>query len=164
MCSSDLIAEAVGVCGAERLGHGVRIVDDIVTGPDGDHRLGALASRLRDRAVPLEVCPSSNVHTGAVPAIGDHPVAVLMAAGFLVTVNTDNRLMSSTTTSGELALLAATFGLGWDDIERLTVDAAHSTFQPAEARRRLVDDVIRPGFAALRSAGANGVGGPGQPA
>ena len=94
----------------------------------------------------------------------EHPIGMLRRLRFRVTVNTDNRLMSSTTTSGELALLAATFGLGWDDIERLTVDAAHSTFQPAEARRRLVDDVIRPGFAALRSAGANGDGGPGQPA
>ena len=90
------IWEAIQFCGAERLGHGVRIVDDITTDADGNHQLGRLASFVRDRRIPLEMCPSSNVHTGAAPSLAEHPIGLLMQLRFRVTVNTDNRLMSGT--------------------------------------------------------------------
>ena len=153
------IWEAIQVCGAERLGHGVRIVDDITTDPDGTHRLGRLASFVRDRRIPLELCPSSNVHTGAVAAIDQHPIGLLMALRFRVTVNTDNRLMSGTSISNELALLATTFGLDWDDVERLTVNAMKSAFWPFDERLGLIEGTIKPGFRALR-ADAGAVGEP----
>ena len=99
------IWEALQWCGAERLGHGVRIVDDMRTQPDGTIELGRLAQYVRDRRVPLEMCPTSNVHTGAVASIGDHPIDLLRRLRFRVTVNTDNRLMSGVTLSDEFGRL-----------------------------------------------------------
>jgi adenosine deaminase len=93
------IWEALQFCGAERLGHGVRIVDDIHVRDDGSVELGRLAAFVRDRRVPLEMCPSSNVHTGAAASIADHPFDLLRRLRYRVTVNTDNRLMSGVTLS-----------------------------------------------------------------
>ena len=110
------IWEAVQVCGADRLGHGVRIVDDIelLGGRDRFGRpraqLGRLAAWVRDSRIPLELCPSSNVQTGAAPTVGQHPVTMLKDLRFRVTVNTDNRLMSATSASRELELLAKEAG------------------------------------------------------
>ena len=101
------IWEALQWCGAERLGHGVRIVDDITVRPDGRVALGRLASYVRDRRVPLEMCPTSNVHTGAAPSIEEHPIDLLRRLRFRVTVNTDNRLMSGISLSSEFATLAS---------------------------------------------------------
>src|SRR6478752_2130890 len=96
------IQEAIAFCGADRLGHGVRIVDDIKRMPDGEVRLGALAAILRDKRVPFEMCPSSNVQTGAAPSIEGHPFDLLARLRFRVTVNTDNRLMRDTTMRQEM--------------------------------------------------------------
>lgn len=139
----ESIAQAVRDCGADRIGHGVRIVDDI----DGD-RLGDLAREIRDRAIPLEMCPTSNVDTGAVTSIGAHPIDRLLALGFTVTLNCDNRLMSSTGPVTEFRTMVETFGWGLEEFEQVTVAAAEAAFLPAETCRRLVDDVIRPAYAA----------------
>lgn len=145
------IWEAIQFCGAERLGHGVRIVDDITTDADGGHHLGRLASFVRDRRIPLEMCPSSNVHTGAAPSLAEHPIGLLMKLRFRVTVNTDNRLMSDTTMTNELAVLSETFGLTWDDIEWLTINAMKSSFWPFDERLQIINTRIKPGFARLRA-------------
>ena len=144
------IWEALQWCGADRLGHGVRIVDDVQVGPDGTPRLGRLAAYVRDRRVPLEMCPTSNVNTGAVASIEEHPIGLLRSLSFRVTVNTDNRLMSDVTLSGEFARLVGAFGYGWGDVEWLTVNAMKSAFAPFDERLTLIDTVIKPGFAALR--------------
>jgi adenosine deaminase len=146
------IWEAVQICGAERLGHGVRIVDDITAGSDGQMRLGRLAAFVRDRRVALELCPTSNVHTGAARSIAEHPVGLLKRLRFRVTVNTDNRLMSAITLSRELSGLVETFGYGWDDLEWMTVNAMKSAFAPFDQRLRIINETIKPGFAALKSA------------
>jgi adenosine deaminase len=146
------IWEALQLCGAERLGHGVRIVDDIAVAPDGSVRLGRLAAMVRDRRVPLELCPTSNVHSGAAPSIAEHPIGMLADLRFRVTVNTDNRLMSSITLSQEMANLVEAFGLGWDRLEWLTINAMKSAFLPFDERLALMDGVIKPGYAALRNA------------
>ncbi len=100
-------------CGAERLGHGVRIVDDIDPGDGlGSEKLGRLATYIRDRRIPLELCPTSNVNTGVVPSIADHPIGMLRRLRFRVTVNTDNRLMSNTSMTKEMQKLAEAFELG----------------------------------------------------
>ena len=143
------IWEALQACGAERLGHGVRIVDDIETGPDGRYALGTLAAYIRDRRVPLEMCPTSNIHTGAVPAIEQHPVDLLRRLRFRVTVNTDNRLMSDVTLSSELALLARTFGFGLDELQWLTLNAMKSSFLSFDQRLRIINGTIKPGYARL---------------
>jgi adenosine deaminase len=151
------IWEAVQWCGAERLGHGVRIIDDIERAPaepngSGKHGaiLGRLASYVRDRRIPLEMCPTSNVQTGAVPSIREHPIGTLRDLLFRVTVNTDNRLMSGVTLSSEFAALSEAFGYGWADVEWLTINAMKSAFAPFDERLAIINNVLKPGFAALR--------------
>jgi adenosine deaminase len=148
------IWEALQWCGAERLGHGVRIVDDITVRPDGRVALGRLAAYVRDRRVPLEMCPTSNVHTGAAPSIEEHPIDLLRRLRFRVTVNTDNRLMSGITLSSEFATLARTFGIGLGDMEWLTLNAMKSAFWPFDGRLRIINEQIKPAYASLRAAQA----------
>lgn len=143
------IHEAIAFCGADRLGHGVRIVDDIDVLGDGQVRLGRLASILRDKRIPLELCPSSNVQTGAVKSIADHPFDLLARTRFRVTVNTDNRLMSDTSMSLEMHRLVQAFGYGWSDLERFTINAMKSAFLPFDERLAIIDDVIKPRYAVL---------------
>lgn len=150
------IWEALQWCGAERLGHGVRIVDDISMPMGGEPVLGRLASYVRDRRMPLEMCPTSNVHTGAVDSIAAHPIGLLRALKFRVTVNTDNRLMSGVSLSSEFQALVDSFGYGWGDIEWLTLNAMKSAFAPFDQRLEVINETIKPRFAALRAtAGAS---------
>jgi adenosine deaminase len=143
------IHEALAFCGADRLGHGVRLVDDIEELPDGTARLGELAALVRDKRIPLEMCPSSNVQTGAVASIEKHPFDLLARLRFRVTVNTDNRLMSDTTMSQEMYLLVRSFGYGWSDLERFTVNAMKSAFIHFDERLAIIDEVIKPRYAVL---------------
>ncbi|MFD9887943.1 adenosine deaminase [Amycolatopsis sp. NPDC059027] len=143
------IWEAIQHCGAERLGHGVRIVDDIKTDADGTVHLGRLAAYVRDRRIPLEICPTSNVQTGAAPSIAEHPIGLLARLGFRVTVNTDNRLMSGCSMSSEFAALHETFGFGLDDLRWFTINAMKSAFIDFDDRLKLINTVIKPGYAAL---------------
>ncbi|MEM8902327.1 MAG: adenosine deaminase [Actinomycetota bacterium] len=145
------IWEALQFCGAERLGHGVRIVDDIEVDGDGRPQLGRLAAFVRDRRVPLEMCPSSNVHTGAAESIETHPIKFLRDLRFRVTVNTDNRLMSDVTMSKDFRLLRDAFNWTLDDFEWLTINAMKSSFFPFDRRLRLINEVIKPRYAALRA-------------
>ncbi|MBO0854446.1 MAG: adenosine deaminase [Nocardia sp.] len=142
------IHEAVAFCGCDRLGHGVRITDDI-TDTDGSSVLGQVASYVRDKRIPLELCPSSNVQTGAVPTLDKHPFDLLARLRFRVTVNTDNRLMSDTDMSREMLKLVQTFGYGWSDLERFTINAMKSAFIPFPDRLRIIDEIIKPGYAVL---------------
>jgi adenosine deaminase len=145
------IWEALQWCGAERLGHGVRIVDDITVRDDDSVALGRLAAFVRDRRVPLEMCPTSNVHTGAAASIETHPIDLLRRLRFRVTVNTDNRLMSGVTLSSEFAALDAAFRIGLGEMEWLTINALKSAFAPFDERLRLINEVVKPGYAHLRA-------------
>jgi adenosine deaminase len=146
------IWEAVQVCGTDRLGHGVRIVDDIDPGCGlGSEKLGRLATYIRDRRIPLELCPTSNVNTGVVPSISDHPIGMLRRLRFRVTVNTDNRLMSNTSMTKEMQKLAEAFDWGLDDLEWLTVNAMKSSFAPFPERLKLINGVIKPRYSILKS-------------
>lgn len=146
------IAEALNYCGAERLGHGVRIVDDITVADDGTATLGRLAAYVRDRRVPLEMCPTSNVNTGAAASIAEHPIGLLRRLRFRVTVNTDNRLMSDVMLSDEFVNLAEAFGYTLADMEWLTLNAMKSAFWPFEQRLKIINEQIKPGYAALQTA------------
>ncbi len=148
------IWEALQWCGAERLGHGVRIVDDITVQPNGRVAIGRLAAYVRDRRIPLEMCPTSNVHTGAVPAIEQHPIDMLRRLRFRVTVNTDNRLMSGITLSSEFETLASVFGLDLNEMEWLTLNAMKSAFWSFDGRLRVINEQIKPGYAHLRALSA----------
>jgi adenosine deaminase len=143
------IKSALDGAHAERLGHGVRIVDDVAE----DGSLGPLAQRVRDEQVPLEVAPTSNVQTGAFPSLAEHPVDRLHRLGFAVTMNTDNRLMSGVSASSEFTDVARTFGWTWDDVQTVTERALAAAFTTDVERKRLRDEVVRPGFAALQREG-----------
>jgi adenosine deaminase len=147
------IWQAIQWCGADRLGHGVRIIDDIEVAGD-EAKLGRLADYVRDKRIPLEMCPTSNIQTGAAKSIAEHPIGLLRRLSFRVTVNTDNRLMSGTTLSEEFAKLADAFGYGWDDLQWFTVNAMKSAFAPFNERLELINGVIKPGFAQLKWSGA----------
>lgn len=151
------IWQAVQRCGADRLGHGVRIVDDIDLAAAGGPRLGRLAAYIRDVRLPLEMCPSSNLQTQAVPgmtSVADHPIGLLAELGFRVTVNCDNRLMSDTSMSREMALLVEGFGYSTGDLMWFTVNAMKSAFLPFDERLALITDVIKPGYARLEASPA----------
>jgi adenosine deaminase len=129
----------------------VRIVDDITHDAEGRAHLGRLAAFVRDRRVALEMCPTSNVHTGVAASIAEHPIGMLARLRFRVTVNTDNRLMSATTMSREFNQLVEAFNFGWDEIEWLTINAMKSAFWPFDQRLRIIEGQIKPGYAALRA-------------
>lgn len=144
------IWEAIQWCGADRLGHGVRIIDDITVTDSGEVELGRLAAYVRDMRIPLEMCPASNVQTGAAESIAEHPIGLLTRLRFRVTVNTDNRLMSGTSMTSEMTALCEAFGYTLRDLEWFTVNAMKSAFLPFDERLALIADVIKPRYAALR--------------
>jgi adenosine deaminase len=141
------IWQAIQWCGADRLGHGVRIADDVT--PGGRPVLGRLAAYVRDKRIPLELCPSSNVQTGAAPSIAEHPIGLLRDLRFRATVNTDNRLMSGTSMSREMALLVEAFGYGWSELQWFTINAMKSAFIPFDERLAIINEVIKPAYAKL---------------
>ena len=141
------IWEAIQYCGTDRLGHGVRIVDDITA----SKKLGRLAQYVRDKRIPLEMCPSSNVQTGAAPSIKEHPIGLLRELQFRVTVNTDNRLMSGTSMSREMSLLIDAFDYGWRDVQWFTINAMKSAFIPFDERLEIINEQIKPAYAELMS-------------
>lgn len=142
------IWEAVQLCGTNRLGHGVRIIDDIDT-TGAEPVLGDLSTYVRNQRIPLEMCPTSNLQTGAAESYATHPIGTLAKLHFRVTVSCDNRLMSRTTLSNEFFQLSKVFGYGLDDLQWFTINAAKSAFHPFEERLALINDVIKPGYAAL---------------
>ena len=131
----------------------MRIIDDITIPPAGAPSsapvLGRLASYVRDKRIPLEMCPSSNLQTGAASSIAEHPLGLLRRLHFRVTVNTDNRLMSGTSMSREMALLAEAFGWGWSELQWLTINAMKSAFIPYDERLAIINEQIKPGYAKL---------------
>ncbi len=143
------IWEAVQYCGTERLGHGMRIIDDINFDSGGIPQLGRLAAFIRDRRIPLELCPTSNVHTGAALSIAKHPIKMLSDLRFRVTVNTDNRLMSATSMTQEVMQLVEEFGFTWTDIQWLTINAMKSAFIPFDDRLEIINKVIKPAYSRL---------------
>jgi adenosine deaminase len=143
------IWQAIQWCGADRLGHGVRIIDDITVSNDGSPKLGLLASYIRDKRIPLEMCPSSNIQTGAAPSIEEHPIGLLTKLRFRVTVNTDNRLMSGTSMTDEMFGLVQAFGYGLDDLRWFTINAMKSAFLPFDQRLAIIDELIKPGYSSL---------------
>ncbi|MET7861188.1 adenosine deaminase [Streptomyces sp. NPDC005318] len=145
------IWQALQWCGADRLGHGVRIIDDIEVAEDGGVTLGRLASYVRDKRIPLEMCPTSNLQTGAADSYAEHPIGLLRRLHFRLTVNTDNRLMSGTSMSQEFEHLTEAFGYTLDDIQWFTVNAMKSAFIPFDERLAMINDVIKPGYAELKS-------------
>jgi adenosine deaminase len=135
------VEEAVQVCGANRIGHGVAIMEDIMVTESGTLQLGDFAAYVRNERIPLEMCPSSNVQTGAAASIAEHPIATLAELDFRVTVNTDNRLMSATTLTREFGLLSDAFDYPMERVRWFCRNAAKSVFAPYEVRKSLVERI-----------------------
>lgn len=150
----ESIKDAIVSGRALRLGHGVRLIEDVMfSRSEGDTDLvilGEVAEWVHDRGITLELAPSSNLQTGAISMLGedisDHPFDILYELGFKVTVNTDNRLMSNTTLTKELELLMVTFDYTLSDLEQFQMNAAEACFQGLDEREELMD-MISEGFA-----------------
>jgi adenosine deaminase len=146
----ESIWQAIQYCGAHRIGHGTRLIDDIAVADGKAVKLGDLAQYVLDKRIPLEICLLSNVHTGATPSLEQHPFRILYQEKFRVTLNTDNRLMSNTTMTREFEAAAETFGLGLDDFEKITINAMKSAFLPYGQRCDVIYGAIKPGYAKIR--------------
>jgi len=140
------IWRAYGRCHAQRIGHGVRIIEDTVVRNGEVVALGQLARTIRDHRVPLEVCPTSNLHTGVAATPAAHPLGALHRAGFVVTLNTDNGLMSDVTMTDEFAFAVDHHGFTIADLEQVTVAALDAGFGDWAVRRRIRDEVVRPAY------------------
>ncbi len=147
---AESIWQALQWCGAHRLGHGTRLMDDVQIMEDGEVKLGTLARYVLDHRIPLEMCLSSNVHTGACASLEEHPFPLFFRLGFRVSLNTDDRLMSDTEMSKELALATELFELGLDDLERLALHSIKSAFAPHDMRIRIMLGTLIPGYMRLK--------------
>ena len=142
------IWQAIQICGTDRIGHGVRIVEDIdFTGPTP--KLGALAAYVRDRRIPLELCPTSNIQTGAAKDYATHPIGVLEKLRFRITINTDNRLMSGTSMTEEMAHIVDAASWTLTDLQRVTINALKSAFIPFDERLKIIEEIVKPRYAAI---------------
>jgi adenosine deaminase len=148
----ESIWQAIQYCGAHRIGHGTRLIEDIAIAGDGKVvKLGDLAQYVLDKRIPLEICLLSNVQTGAAKSLAEHPFKVFYQERFRVTLNTDNRLMSDTTMTKEFEAAAETFGLSLEDFEIITVNAMKSAFLPYHQRCDFIYSVLKPSYAEIRA-------------
>jgi adenosine deaminase len=146
----ESIWQAIQYCGAHRIGHGTRLIDDIAVVDGKAVKLGGLAQYVLDKRIPLEICLVSNVHTGATPSLAEHPFKIFYQEKFRVTLNTDNRLMSGTSMTQEFEAAGDTFGLSVDDFETITINAMKSAFLPYGERCNFIYSIIKPGYARIR--------------
>ncbi|MBP8976723.1 MAG: adenosine deaminase [Bacteroidetes bacterium] len=146
----ESIWQAIQWCGAHRIGHATRLIEDINVKEGEVVSMGTLAQYVLDKRIPLEICLTSNVHTGAVPSIEEHPFGIYYQQKFRVTLNTDDRLMSDITLTDEYLRAAEVFDLDLDDLEKITINAMKSAFMPYNERIAIIYDVLKPGYAKVR--------------
>jgi len=147
----ESIWQAIQWCGAHRIGHATRLLEDIVLNNDGEVvNFGELAQYVLDKRIPLEICLLSNLHTGAVDKLENHPFGILFKEKFRVTINTDDRLMSDTTMTKEFMTAVNYFNLNLDEIEKISINAMKSAFIPYKDRLRYIYDIIKPGYQKVR--------------
>jgi len=147
----ESIWQAVQWCGAHRIGHATRLIEDMRIKDGEVLSMGTLAQYVLDKRIPLEICLTSNVHTGAVKRVEDHPFGIFHRYRFRVTLNTDDRLMSGITLTDEYLTAHREFGLGLDELEKLTINAMKSAFIPYKKRIAIIYDIIKPGYAKART-------------
>ncbi|MEX2116024.1 MAG: adenosine deaminase [Bacteroidota bacterium] len=148
----ESIWQAIQWCGAHRIGHATRLIEDMKVKDGTVQSMGTLAQYVLDKRIPLEICLTSNVHTGAVGNLQEHPFGIFHRYKFRVTLNTDDRLMSRITLSDEYKTAAETFKLSLEDLEKLSINAMKSAFIPYKKRIGLIYDVIKPGYTKARRA------------
>ncbi|MFW6139104.1 MAG: adenosine deaminase, partial [Spirochaetota bacterium] len=146
----ESIWQALQFCGTHRIGHGLHLKDDIMISNNHIIEMGSLAQYVLDRRIPLEFCLSSNLHIGAVPDLKYHPFHIFFRNGFRVTLNTDNRLMSSTTLTQEFFRAVKQYNLDLRDIEKLSLNAMKSAFAHFPSRLDIIYNIIKPGYARIK--------------
>ncbi len=146
----ESIWQALQLCGAHRIGHGVRLIEDTMVSGNNIAKLGPLSQYVLDRRIPMEMCLTSNVGTGAVESFETHPFPLFYRSGFCVCLCSDNRLMSDTNLTKELTIATETYGIDIDDLERITLNAMQSAFIHYEEKMHLINDVIKKQYAELR--------------
>ncbi len=142
----ESIWQAIQWCGAHRIGHATRLIEDMKVKDGQVLSMGTLAQFVLDKRIPLEICLTSNVHTGAVKSIDEHPFGIFYRYKFRVTLNTDDRLMSGITLTDEYYTAAEHFGLKLEELEKLTINAMKSAFLPYKQRIAIIYDVLKPGY------------------
>lgn len=147
----ESIWQALQVCGAHRIGHGTRLVEDMSLDGDKIEKMGDLARFIQDKRIPLEMCLSSNVGTGAAKDFASHPFRVFYKNNFRVCLCTDNRLMSDTTLTKEMRIASEQYGLNIYDMEKLTLNAMKSAFLHRDEKLRIIFDVIKAGYSKIRN-------------
>ena len=148
----ESIWQAIQWCGAHRIGHATRLVEDMRIKDGKVLNMGPLAQYVLDKRIPLEICLTSNLHTGAIKSMEEHPFGILHKYRFRLTLNTDDRLMSGITLTDEYRVAAKTFGLTLDDLEKLTINGMKSAFVPYRERLEIIYERIKPGYSTARSA------------
>ena len=147
----ESIWQAIQWCGAHRIGHATHLLEDIILNEDGEVvGFGDLAQYILDKRIPLEICLLSNLHTGAVDKLENHPFGILFKEKFRVTLNTDDRLMSNTSMTNEFLLAIKYFGLKLDDLEKITINSMKSAFIHYEERLKYIYNIIKPGYQKMR--------------
>lgn len=146
----ESIWQAIQICGSHRIGHGTRLVEDMSIHGTRIEKMGSLAHFIRDRRIPMEMCLSSNVGTGASQNFDDHPFNIFYRNNFRVFLSTDNRLMSNTSLTKEMELAVQYFNLEFHDLEKITLNAMKSAFIHHDEKIRIIYDVIKVKFAQIR--------------
>jgi adenosine deaminase len=148
----ESIWQALQICGTQRIGHATRLIEDMVVQGARIEKMGTLANFIRDKRIPLEMCLSSNIQTGAAPSFDEHPFGIYYRNNFRAFLCTDNTLMSNTTMSKEMELAVKHFNLTLRDLEKITINAMKSAFLHYDERIRIIYDTLKPGFAEVRAA------------
>jgi adenosine deaminase len=146
----ESIWQALQVCGTHRIGHATRLMEDMVSHGTRIEKMGSLANFIRDRRIPLEMCLTSNIQTGAAPSFDDHPFHLYYRNNFRVTLCTDNPLMSDTTLTKEMEIAVEYYKLNLRDLEKITINAMKSAFIPYDERLKIIYDVLKPQYARIR--------------
>ncbi len=146
----ESIWQALQICGAHRIGHATKLLEDMVVHGTRIEKLGSIADFVRDKRIPLEMCLSSNIQTGAAPSLDEHPFHVYYRNNFRVTLCTDNPLMSNTDLVKEFSLASEYYNLTIRDFERITLNAMKSAFAHYDDRLKVIYDVLKPGYAKIR--------------
>ena len=146
----ESIWQAIQICGAQRIGHGTRLTDDMLIKDGQILKMGSLAHFIEDKRIPLEMCLTSNIGTGAVKSYAEHPFPIFYRNHFRVFLSSDNRLMSNTNLTEEMAIATEEYNLTLADLEKITLNAMKSAFIHHNKRLKLIYDVIKPGYAAIR--------------
>lgn len=147
----ESIWQAIQICGAHRIGHATHLIEDFTMDKEGNViALGPLAQFILDKRIPLEICLLSNVHTGAVDKIENHPFKIFFNEKFRVTINTDDRLMSDTTMTKEFITAVEKFNLNLEDIEKISINSMKSAFIPHKERLHYIYNVLKPGYQAVK--------------